>query len=482
MQPYSESWFAMAMPVTITITITLLATLFLSVSVSVSVSVPLNDKIEKLPDQPAEADFQQFGGYITIDEKQGRALFYYFVEARAPAASSKPLVLWLNGGPGCSSLGAGAFVEHGPFKVNGQTLVNNHYSWNTEANILYLESPAGVGFSYSANTSFYSKIDDAITEYRNKDFYVTGESYGGHYVPQLAQLIIKSKVNIKLKGIAIGNPLLDLGKDFNARDEYLWSHGVVSDSAYKLLTSVCNSSRLVVEAIQGTLSSDCQFVVSKVSKELSNFIDYYNVIGDVCPFTDKSQATILIHPLTSLFYTSSSTRHQTTAQSHLQETNGGNSRDACSQENTAKYLNRKDVQHALHAQLIGITEWSLCNNNLDWYYDQKNKFIPMLDVVGSLVKSQIRVLVYSGDQDSVIPFMGTRTLVSSLAKALGLDTTVSYRAWLVDNQVGGWTQVYGNFLSFATIRGASHLAPETQPKRSLVLFKAFLEGKPLQGV
>lgn len=59
-------------------------------------SVPIDDKIISLPGQP-KVSFQQFSGYITIDEKQERALFYYFVEAEAQP-DSKPLVLWLNGG------------------------------------------------------------------------------------------------------------------------------------------------------------------------------------------------------------------------------------------------------------------------------------------------------------------------------------------------------------------------------------------------
>ncbi|CAK9322709.1 unnamed protein product [Citrullus colocynthis] len=462
------------------------------------VGVPLEDEIISLPSQPSDtkANFKQFGGYVTIDEKQGRALFYYFVEAQTQAAS-KPLVLWLNGGPGCSSIGGGAFIEHGPFKINGEILVKNEYSWNTEANMLYVESPAGVGFSYSANKSFYYKINDEITardnllflehwfdkfpEYKNRDFYITGESYGGHYVPQLARLILKSKVNIKLKGIAIGNPLLDLVNDFNARDEYMWSHGVVSDSAYKLLISTCNTSRFYQETFQGLISPDCIFVISEVAKQFSNFIDAYNIIGDVCSLTGKSQPAILLHPLSSLFYNTAKSSFQPHLLSHPQEKNGID-RDICSQENVAKYLNRKDVQKALHANLIGVNQWNLCTNNSDWHYDLKNWLIPTIDVVGSLVKSQIRVLVYSGDQDSTIPFTGTRTLVNLLAKSLGLNTTMSYKAWLVDDQVGGWSEVYGKFLSFASIRGASHLAPETQPKRSLVLFKAFLDGIPLQEI
>ncbi|CAB4286259.1 unnamed protein product [Prunus armeniaca] len=76
--------------------------------------------------------------------------------------ASKPLVLWFNGGPGCSSVGIGAFGEHGPFKPSGDILLKNDFSWNREANMLYLESPAGVGFSYSANKSFYDFVNDEI--------------------------------------------------------------------------------------------------------------------------------------------------------------------------------------------------------------------------------------------------------------------------------------------------------------------------------
>ncbi|XP_075636882.1 serine carboxypeptidase-like 45 [Castanea sativa] len=245
-------------------------------------SFPIADRITSLPGQP-QFNFQQFSGYVTVDEKQQRSLFYYFVEAQTQPAS-KPLVLRLDGGPGCSSIGAGAFVEHGPFRPNGDSgnLVKKEYSWNREANILYLESPAEVGFSYSANASFYTNVNDTIIaqdnliflqnwlakfpEYQDNDFFITGESYAGKF----------------------------------------------------------------------------------------------------------------------------------------------------------------------------------------------------------------------GDQDSVIPFFGTRTLINGLAKELGLNTTESYRAWFEGKQVGGWTQVYSKTqLSFASIRGASHTAPATQPERSLVLFKAFLAGLPL---
>lgn len=92
----------------------------------------LNDKIRNLPGQPTNVTFNQYSGYITVDKKQGRALFYWLTEAINGPASSKPLVLWLNGGPGCSSIAYGAFEEVGPFRVNpdGKTLSLSPYAWN----------------------------------------------------------------------------------------------------------------------------------------------------------------------------------------------------------------------------------------------------------------------------------------------------------------------------------------------------------------
>ncbi|KAK4281972.1 hypothetical protein QN277_013409 [Acacia crassicarpa] len=431
------------------------------------VSVPDGDKISSLPGQPP-VKFQQYAGYITVDDKQQRALFYYFVEAEVDPAS-KPLVLWLNGGPGCSSLGAGAFVENGPFKPTENGLIKNGYSWNKEANMLYLESPAGVGFSYSDNKSFYGFINDEITakdnlvflqrwfdkfpQYKSNEFLITGESYGGHYVPQLAQLILQTKTPFNLKGVAIGNPLLEFNTDFNSRGEYFWSHGLVSDATYNSLTTACNYSQIRRQAQSGTLTPVCAGVSKQISSEIGKYVDTYDVTADVCLSTINQQSLFL---------------------SQLQETQ---KIDVCEEDETNKYLNRKDVQQALHAKLVGLSTWTICSEVVR--YDMQNLEIPTIPILGTLVESGLRVLVYSGDQDSVIPLIGSRALVNALAKEIKYNTTVPYRTWFQGKQVAGWTQVYGDVLSFATIRGAAHEAPFSQPERSLVLFKAFLEGKPL---
>ncbi|KAG4926023.1 serine carboxypeptidase-like 45 [Glycine soja] len=431
---------------------------------------PSHHRITRLPGQP-HVQFHQFSGYVTVDDKNQRALFFYFAEAEKDALS-KPLVLWLNGGPGCSSLGVGAFSENGPFRPKGEGLVRNQFSWNKEANMLYLETPIGVGFSYSTDTSSYEGVNDKITagdnlvflqnwfmkfpEYRNRSLFIVGESYAGHYVPQLAELMLRFNRKEKLfnlKGIALGNPVLEFATDFNSRAEFFWSHGLISDTTYKMFTSVCNYSTYVREYYNGAVSPTCSSVMSQVSTETSRFVDKYDVTLDVCLSSVFSQTKVL-NP------------------QQVTETI-----DVCVEDETVNYLNRKDVQSALHAHLVGVQRWSACSNVLD--YELRDLEIPTITVVGKLVKEGIPVLVYSGDQDSVIPLTGSRTLVHKLAKELGLNTTVPYRVWFEKQQVGGWTQVYGNILSFATIRGASHEAPFSQPERSLVLFKSFLEGGPL---
>lgn len=93
-----------------------------------------NDLIDQLPGQPGPVNFTQYSGYVTVNATAGRALFYWLQEAQggSTVSDSAPLVLWLNGGPGCSSIAYGASEELGAFRINsdGATLYLNEYSWN----------------------------------------------------------------------------------------------------------------------------------------------------------------------------------------------------------------------------------------------------------------------------------------------------------------------------------------------------------------
>ncbi|CAI0395974.1 unnamed protein product [Linum tenue] len=427
----------------------LAAAVFLVVLLSNVEAYPVEDLVVNLPGQP-KVGFRQFAGYIDIDVKTGKSLFYYFVEADSTPLS-KPLSLWLNGGPGCSSIGGGAFTELGPFYPRGdaRSLRINRMSWNRASNLLFVESPAGVGWSYS-NTSSDYKTGDAATamdmrifllnwlakfpEYKSLPFFLTGESYAGHYIPQLADLLLEHNAHSKgfkfnLKGVAIGNPLLNLDQDAGSPYEFLWSHGMMSDELHQTITKECDFDDYTFENPHNE-SDSCNDALSTAMDIVGNYVNNYDVLLDVC------------YP--SIF----------------------------EQELRLKKLK------ALHANRTGLPyPWSMCSSELE--YQDTDGNIDILPVLKKIIQNGIPVWIFSGDQDSVVPLMGSRTLVRQLADDLKFKVTVPYSTWFHKNQVAGWVTEYGNMLTFATVRGAAHMVPYAQPSRALHLFSAFLRGKRL---
>ncbi|WVZ64550.1 hypothetical protein U9M48_014050 [Paspalum notatum var. saurae] len=414
-----------------------------------SAALKAADKIAALPGQPDGVDFDQYGGYVTVDEQNGRALFYYFVEAPQDA-STKPLLLWLNGGPGCSSLGYGAMQELGPFRVNSdnKTLSRNKNAWNNVANVIFLESPAGVGFSYSNTSSDYDRSGDQRTaadaylflvnwlerfpEYKGRPFYISGESFGGHYVPELAATILiensyNSKTAINLRGILVGNPLLDWNMNFKGAVDYFWSHGVMSDEVFANITRYCDFD-----------DSDGVVCFGATDAFDAGQIDYYNIYAPIC-----------IDAANGAYYPSG----------YLP---GGY--DPCSDYYTNAYLNDPAVQNAFHARM---TKWSGCTN-LHW----KDAPISMVPTLSWLIEKKLPVWIFSGDFDSVCPLPATRYSIHDL----NLHITTPWRPWTVNMEVGGYVQQYKGGFTFATVRGAGHMVPSFQPERALILLDSFLKG------
>lgn len=431
-----------------------------------------------LPGQvPAQVSFKQYAGYIVTDAAAGRALFYYFVEAQSHPLS-KPLTLWLNGGPGCSSVGNGAFEELGPFRPNGTArgLLLNHYSWNKVSNLLFLESPAGVGFSYS-NTSSDLVTNDAKTaqdslafllgwfdkfpEYKSSNFFLTGESYAGHYIPQLASLLLEyndrqgSQV-FNLKGVAIGNPLLNLGLDAYSTYSYFWSHGALSDETFDGVAVTCNFDDYTDTSPTHNESAACNNFMNNASTEVGSFINLYDVLLDVC-YAPIAEQEIRLNKRVRNFSLGV---------------------DVCMDSEIEFYLNLPEVQEALHANTTHLTyNWTLCSHS-SLNYSYADQSIDMKPYLEDILNHGVHLWVYSGDLDSVIPLTGTRTIVNQLAAKMNLAKTDAYRAWYNKGQVGGWTMSYGN-LTYATVRGAGHMVPMMQPSRALLFFKSFLLGEPL---
>ncbi|XP_044979444.1 serine carboxypeptidase 1-like isoform X2 [Hordeum vulgare subsp. vulgare] len=419
------------------------------------------DLIVALPGQPPLAQLRQYSGYIDVDQAAGKSLFYYFVEAPVDPAH-KPLVLWLNGGPGCSSFGLGAFEEVGPFRVDtdGRTLCPNPYSWTAAANLLFLESPVGVGFSYALNEEVYKTMGDNMTaidshafllrwfdrfpEYKGRDFFILGESYAGHYIPELAvtiQVLNKDPklTPINLKGISIGNGILEFAEEQAELYEYLWHRAFISDSAHDTIAKHCKGP--------DDLSTVCQAARDTAYGNTGD-ISAFNVYAPTCH--DKkvrptgSKCTDIAGPCIGHFVES--------------------------------YLNQVQVQRAIHANTALKYPWVACRTRL---YNLKrfgDSPVTMLPHLKALVTTGIRIWLFSGDFDAMVPVTATKRSVEKLQLGVEKD----WRPWSPGpgKDVAGYVIAYKG-LVLATVRGSGHMVNIDQPERGFALFTSFLRGEPL---
>ncbi|KAH9326408.1 hypothetical protein KI387_006586 [Taxus chinensis] len=422
------------------------------------------DRIIQLPGQPGNVNFAQYSGYVTVNQQAGRALFYWLTEATTNP-SSKPLVLWLNGGPGCSSVAYGAAEELGPLHISsdGKTLFLNPYSWNkcmytkfppdlcfsdcvcnyvywsvffAVANILFVESPAGVGFSYSNTSSDLHNSGDARTaedayvflinwlqrfpQYKYRDFFIAGESYAGHYVPQLAQVVYRNnkglqKPIINLRGFMVGNAVTDAYNDYIGTFEYWWSHALISDSTYKLLKDTCDFTS------SQHPSDPCQIALNQADMEQGN-IDAYSIFTPSCNISGSQR-----HKLQS--------RYPWRYKAY----------DPCTERYSELYFNQPEVQKALHANVTGIPyRWTTCSGTLEKYWKDSPR--SMLPIYKELLEGGIRIWVFSGDTDAVVPVTATRYSID----ALQLPTVVNWYPWYDNGEA-----VFGSLVDVKTSSSSS---------------------------
>jgi cathepsin A (carboxypeptidase C) len=186
-----------------------------------------------------DSSVKQHAGYIDVGDSEiceldgsscisRRAKYFFWMFESRSNPETDPLVMWLNGGPGCSSM-MGMLAENGPCTVNkdGKNTTLNKNSWNSNANVIWVDQPAATGFSTglpvvhdedgvaSRMYTFMQGFYKALPQYASKDFYIFGESYAGHFVPAISHKIWEENKNgngavkVPLKGIGIGNGLTD---------------------------------------------------------------------------------------------------------------------------------------------------------------------------------------------------------------------------------------------------------------------------------
>lgn len=358
---------------------------------------------------------------------------------------------------------------------DGRGLRINKKSWNKLSNLLFVESPAGVGWSYSNTTSDYTTGDEKTAndmhkfflgwfkkfpEFKSRDLFLSGESYAGHYIPQLTNVLLdhnehSTDFKFNIKGVAIGNPLLKVNRDIPATYEYFWSHGLISDEIGLTIMNHCDFEDYTFDGPHN-VSQFCNDALSNANRVVGDYINNYDILLDVCYPSLVEQELRLRKVATQISL----------------------GVDVCMSYERRFYFNLPKVQRALHANITKLPyNWSMCSEVLNYSGTDPN--INILPLLKRIISQRIPVWVFSGDQDSVVPLLGSRTLMRELAHDLKFGITVPYGAWFHKGQVGGYATEYGNLLTFATVRGASHMVPFAQPARALTLFESFVRGQRL---
>uniref|UniRef100_A0A0M3HXY4 Carboxypeptidase n=1 Tax=Ascaris lumbricoides TaxID=6252 RepID=A0A0M3HXY4_ASCLU len=368
-------------------------------------------------------NFKSYSGYLYGNAEKTYKMFYWFVESQGNP-DSDPVALWLNGGPGCSSIG-GAFEELGPFYVNrdSRSLYENPYAWNKAANILFLESPVGVGFSYiTTDPNGFVVGDDAVAavnyhamndfftrvhpKYQNRTFFITGESYAGVYLPTLARLLVRgiyngTFINPNFQGVAIGNGYLS---EETQRNSYvLWAnyHGIIGVEEEPDIDT-CNFYQKVIAEVNATISTNatsmpCTSIMDRLLNLTENY-DPYNFYQD------------------------------------------------CYQTKTML------MSKSFYGRVIR----------------------PNSDYINAAIPN-FRFLIYNGDTDTVCNFLGDAWFADNLATTFEMNKT-SRVEWNFRGQIAGFTQRYYDddiTMDVLTVKGAGHFVPNDRPGPSLQMIINF---------
>lgn len=161
-----------------------------------------------------------FSGYVDVLSEDKHFFFWIWESRNKP--KEDPLVLWLNGGPGCSSA-TGEFFELGPaFVTENLTTEFNPHAWNSNATVIFLDQPVNVGYSYSGTDVFdttmaaedvYKFLEILLAsfpQYQDLPFHISGESYAGKYLPAIgASILSHEDRTFNLSSVIIGNPITD---------------------------------------------------------------------------------------------------------------------------------------------------------------------------------------------------------------------------------------------------------------------------------
>lgn len=394
-----------------------------------------------------------YAGFLTVDKRYNSNLFFWYFPLQEVA--NAPLLLWLQGGPGGSSL-FGLFVENGPFFVDADlNLHKRKFAWTSHYSVVYIDNPVGTGFSftnedegYSRNESdvannLYSALSQFFTlfpELSKVDFYITGESYAGKYIPSLAYLIHQesSPKKIYLRGIAIGDGWSDPETMIPCYGDYLYQIGLIDELERKYFKSEADKIIYFISIKDWT--SAFQVMDALLDGDLTGYPSFfYNVTG------------------MSNYY------------NFLQ------AKPPSDYDHFNKYLEIPDVRRSIHVGKLPFNNGTIVEQHL------------MSDVLQSVklwlaeVMNFYKVLVYSGQLDIIVAAPLTEAMLQTVNWQYADEYQCAKKTvWKVrpdDSEVAGYVRKVHDFYQII-VRNGGHILPYDQPEATLDMLDRFIYNKP----
>eukprot|EP00928_Gymnodinium_smaydae_P080761 TRINITY_DN6439_c0_g1_i4.p1 TRINITY_DN6439_c0_g1~~TRINITY_DN6439_c0_g1_i4.p1 ORF type:complete len:485 (-),score=57.86 TRINITY_DN6439_c0_g1_i4:125-1579(-) len=454
--------------------------------VKCSLAAKESDKVVSLPGWDGDLPTTWYSGYLNFGKKH---LHYVFIETESKDPTA-PVVLWMNGGPGCSSMD-GLFYEHGPLLIDqdGKSFTRNPQAWTKLANMLYMEAPVGVGYSYSEDKEDTQHLDDNQTaadnlqalkaffamfpEYKEREFYVSGESYGGVYVPTLSLKIFQDKsVDWKMKGFIVGNGVFDWNLMAQSSIPFLYGHGAISSQQMAEADLACHGK-------YADPSDACQDVLDRLMKNAAglNAYDYYRNCFSESSANDLSKSKP--RPILGWHLAKNADLFHTLVQAPRPAHPAlGENVPCIDSVGGTNWLGREDVRQALHIE-PSLPSWQICSASIHYTRDMSYS-APLLY---RQMMGKYRILVYNGDTDMACDYLSDSWAMSSINATV--DPAMNWVPWHVDAEGGSQTAgfvtkyVTGPGMHFLTVKGAGHMVPQWKPEAAYLMLDRFLHKRDM---
>ena len=444
-----------------------------------------------------------YSGYLKT-KIDGNELFYVYTPAQN-YSSTAPTVLWLNGGPGCSSL-FGLLGEVGPVTEDNYSGVfkKNPYSWNLNTNLVFIEQPAGVGFSKFTDPDFTWNDDltaenllagvkdflNTFPEIKSNPFYVSGESYAGVYIPYLATYALEdtSSDRINFQGILVGNGLADLRYDVEASMvEFGFWHAVIPVELYEKYKRHCpslpdelhpenNENGLGDSFVPRTVTKKCNEIRAEI-RSCFNGNDIYGLYRE-CPRYEESDEQTKNDPYFYLYkkYSMRNVFKKTLfnyrkkyfkSEEYVEEDDIWPDEGCADDATVDKFLSLDSTKEKLNVYNKSQI-WTQCAG-IDYNISDSIKFYRET----MLKYPYVRVWVFSGTEDIAVGTLGTLRWIDKL----NYDVETEWRSWKVDGQIAGYVQKYKQGIVFVSVKGAGHMVPQDKRAQAYKMFTSFINGE-----